>query len=77
MRIYAPHLQLAVEAYVTVHVPERQNPIVNRLNKTKVEREVDHEAERVERVKKENTVRRAEALAKVQTQLRTTNILPS
>ncbi|KAJ3521931.1 hypothetical protein NMY22_g12104 [Coprinellus aureogranulatus] len=44
-----------------VHVPTRQNHIVNRLNKTKVEKEVDHEAERVERVKKENAVKRAAA----------------
>lgn len=49
----------------TVHVPQRENPIVNRLNKTKVEREVDHEQERVERMKKESAVKRAAAEAKV------------
>ena len=38
---------------------------MNRLNKTKVEREVDHEQERVDRLKKENAVRRAAAQAKV------------
>lgn len=49
----------------TVHVPKRENLIVNRLNKTKVEREVDHEQERVERVKKENAAKRAAVQAKV------------
>jgi len=48
-----------------VHVPKRENPIVNRLNKTKVVREVDHEAERIERMKKEGVERRAAAAAKV------------
>ena len=38
---------------------------MNRLNKTKVERVVDHEAERIERVKRENAVKRAAAAAKV------------
>ncbi|KAI0076710.1 cytoplasmic protein [Panus rudis PR-1116 ss-1] len=47
-----------------VHVAKRENVIVNRLNKTKVERQVDHEAERIERIKKENAVRRAAAAAK-------------
>nr|GAT51004.1 predicted protein [Mycena chlorophos] len=44
-----------------VHVPKRENPIVNRLNKTKVERVVDHEAERIERMRKEGVLRRAAA----------------
>ncbi|KIY68608.1 cytoplasmic protein [Cylindrobasidium torrendii FP15055 ss-10] len=43
------------------HIAKRENPIVNRLNKTKVEREVDHEQERVDRVKKETTIKRAAA----------------
>ncbi|KAF8272608.1 cytoplasmic protein [Lactarius quietus] len=47
-----------------VHVPKRENAIVNRLNKTKVERVVDHEAERIERVKSENAAKRAAAAAK-------------
>jgi len=47
-----------------VHVVKRENPIVNRLNKTKVVREVDHEAERIERVKKESALKRAEAAQK-------------
>lgn len=38
---------------------------MNRLNKTKVVREVDHEAERIERVKAENAEKRAAAAAKV------------
>ncbi|KAK1232175.1 hypothetical protein PQX77_004687 [Marasmius sp. AFHP31] len=47
-----------------VHVPKRENPIVNRLNKTKVEKEVDHEQEKVDRIKKETAVRRAAAAEK-------------
>ncbi|KAG1884109.1 cytoplasmic protein [Suillus subluteus] len=41
-----------------VHIPKRENLIVNRLNKTKVERDVDHEQERVDRIKKENAEKR-------------------
>jgi len=48
-----------------VHVPIRENAIVNRLNKTKVEREVDHEQERVDRIKVESAKRRLEANEKV------------
>ncbi|KAG8901965.1 hypothetical protein FRB99_004983 [Tulasnella sp. 403] len=44
-----------------VHVAQRENPIVNRLNKTKVEREVDHEQERIERQKAESAKRRVAA----------------
>ncbi|KIK06209.1 hypothetical protein K443DRAFT_674497 [Laccaria amethystina LaAM-08-1] len=47
-----------------VHVPQRENAIVNRLNKTKDERQVDHEQERVDRIKKENAIRRAAAAEK-------------
>ncbi|KAF8817067.1 cytoplasmic protein [Phlegmacium glaucopus] len=47
-----------------VYVAKRENVIVNRLNKTKVEREVDHEQERVDRIKRENTVKRAAAAEK-------------
>jgi hypothetical protein len=57
-----------------VHVPKRENVIVNRLNKTKVERVVDHEAERIERVKSENAAKRAAAAAKVHSA--TTSQLP-
>ncbi|KAK9899429.1 coiled-coil domain-containing protein 25 [Cystobasidium minutum MCA 4210] len=39
------------------HVETRQNEIVNRLNKTKVEREVDHEADRIERERAANKIR--------------------
>ncbi|KZT64176.1 cytoplasmic protein [Daedalea quercina L-15889] len=46
------------------HVAKRENPIVNRLNKTKAERQVDHEQERVDRIKKETAARRAAALQK-------------
>jgi len=45
-------------------VPQRENAIVNRLNKTKDERQVDHEQERVDRIKKENAIRRAAAAEK-------------
>lgn len=38
---------------------------MNRLNKTKIERVVDHEQERIERLKKENAEKRAAAAAKV------------
>ena len=50
---------------IVVHVPKRDNPIVNRLNKTKFEKEVDHEQERVDRVKKENAEKRFIAAQKV------------
>ena len=46
-------------------MPERQNPIVNRLNKTKVEKEVDHEQERIERLRAEAIQRKAAAAEKV------------
>ncbi|KAL4259740.1 CCDC25 family protein [Pleurotus pulmonarius] len=47
-----------------VHVPKRENPIVNRLNKTKVEKVVDHEQEKIDRIKKESAIRRAAAAQK-------------
>ncbi|KAJ7776807.1 cytoplasmic protein [Mycena maculata] len=47
-----------------VHVPNRQNPIVNRLNKTKNERVVDHEQERIDRLKREASARRTAASEK-------------
>lgn len=49
----------------SVHIPKRENVIVNRLNKTKVERDVDHEQERVERIKKENAEKRVIAAQNV------------
>ncbi len=55
-----PHAVLRV-----VYIPKRENAIVNRLNKTKVERVVDHEAEQIERIKQENADKRAAAGAKV------------
>jgi len=48
-----------------VYIQKRENVIVNRLNKTKVERQVDHEQERQERIKRENAVKRAAAAAQV------------
>ncbi|CAE6449999.1 unnamed protein product, partial [Rhizoctonia solani] len=47
-----------------VHVAERVNAIVNRLNKTKIVREVDHEQERIDRIKAESAKRKAAALEK-------------
>ncbi|KAF9014483.1 cytoplasmic protein [Hymenopellis radicata] len=52
-----------------VHIAKRENPIVNRLNKTKVEKQVDHEQEKVDRIKKESAVRRAAAAEKKKTDL--------
>ena len=49
----------------TVHVSSRDNAIVNRLNKTKVEKEVDHEAERQERLKAEGRKKKAVAEERV------------
>jgi len=49
-----------------VYVEKRENAINNRLNKTKLEREVDHEQERIDRVKKENAIKRVAAAEKVQ-----------
>ncbi|KAH7337242.1 cytoplasmic protein [Rhizoctonia solani] len=49
---------------VIIHIHERVNAIVNRLNKTKVVREVDHEQERVDRIKVESAKRKAAALEK-------------
>lgn len=42
-------------------VEERVNAVVNRLNKTKQERQVDHEAEKVERERQENRKKREAA----------------
>ena len=53
-----PHLDL-------VFVAARENAIVNRLNKTKVVREVDHEQERIDRIKKEKAAAREIANTKV------------
>jgi len=48
-----------------VYVATRENPIVNRLNKTKQERTVDHEQEKIDRIKKENAQKRTTAQVKV------------
>ena len=49
----------------SVHVAKRENAIVNRLNKTKDDREVDHEQEYTNRTKRENARKRAAADEKV------------
>lgn len=56
---------LQLNSTTPVHVPKRENPIINRLNKTKVERQVDHEQERQDRIRRENAAKRAAAAAKV------------
>lgn len=48
-----------------VHVQTRDNAIVNRLNKTKVEKEVDHEMERQERLRQEGRKKKAGAIERV------------
>ncbi|KAL7410371.1 DUF814-domain-containing protein [Mrakia frigida] len=44
-----------------VYIPTRENAIVNRLLKTKVVKEVDHEAERIERLRDEGRGKKAKA----------------
>lgn len=51
--------------FTLVHVAKRENVIVNRLNKTKIERVVDHEQEKVDRIKQESAIRRVAAAEKV------------
>jgi len=51
-----------------VHVATRDNAVVNRLNKTKVEKEVDHEAERQARLKEEGRRKKAEAAERARTE---------
>ncbi len=48
-----------------VKISTRDNAIVNRLNKSKVEREVDHESERQERLRAEGRKKKAEAITRV------------
>ncbi|KAF8635937.1 hypothetical protein AX15_000108 [Amanita polypyramis BW_CC] len=52
---------LCINLSQEMHVPKRENVIVNRLNKTKVEREVNHEQERIDRLKEETAKKRAAA----------------
>jgi hypothetical protein len=53
------------EVLIPVHVQTRDNAIVNRLNKTKVEKEVDHESDRQERLRLEGRKKKVEALERV------------
>ncbi|KAK4683868.1 hypothetical protein P7C73_g6346, partial [Tremellales sp. Uapishka_1] len=48
-----PVYQAPLTRLLPVHVPARDNAIVNRLNKTKVEKVVDHESERQDRLREE------------------------
>lgn len=50
---------------IAVKISTRDNAVVNRLNKTKVEREVDHEAERQERLRAEGRKKKSEAIERV------------
>ncbi|KZS93817.1 cytoplasmic protein [Sistotremastrum niveocremeum HHB9708] len=52
-----------------VHIATRENAIVNRLNKTKLEKEVDHEQEKTDRLKAEGAKRRAAAAKQRQAEL--------
>lgn len=52
------------------HIKERDNAIVNRLNKTKREVDVDHEAERQDRLREEGRKKKAKAVEDVSTSLR-------
>ncbi|KAJ3812048.1 cytoplasmic protein [Lentinula lateritia] len=47
----------------------RENSFVNRLNKTKIERQVDHEQERIDRIQKESAIRRAAVAQKKKEEL--------
>ena len=53
------------EMLIPVHVQTRDNAIVNRLNKTKVEKEVDHESDRQERLRLEGRKKKVEVLERV------------
>ena len=66
----------AISVSLPVHVPARENAIVNRLTKTKVEKEVDHEAERQVRLKAEGRVKKAAAIEQVRPACSTCPILP-
>jgi hypothetical protein len=46
MKVFLYRLSIS---YAAVLVPKRENSIINRLNKTKLVRSVDHEAERTKR----------------------------
>jgi len=48
-----------------VHVQSRDNAIVNRLNKTKIEKEVDHESDRQDRLRLEGRKKKVEVLERV------------
>lgn len=57
--------ELKSRSLPTVYVQTRENAVVNRLNKTKIEREVDHEGERQARLKDEGRRKKAEAVERV------------
>ena len=50
---------------LSVQVITRDNSIVNRLNKTRFVREVDHETERQERLREEGRRKKLEAVERV------------
>ncbi|EOR03931.1 Coiled-coil domain-containing protein 25 [Wallemia ichthyophaga EXF-994] len=49
-----------------VHVPTRENAIVNRINKSKTEREVDFIAEKIERERKLGQMKKKDAIVRKQ-----------
>jgi hypothetical protein len=63
----------SAQILITVHVQTRDNAIVNRLNKTKVEKEVDHESDRQERLRLEGRKKKVAVLERV----RRSNLNPS
>lgn len=50
---------------ISVHVPTRENAIVNRINKSKTEREVDFIAEKIERERKLGQMKKKDAIVRV------------
>ena len=52
-----------------VHVPTRENAIVNPLNKSKTEREVDFIAEKIDKQRELGQVKKKEAIARVSVSL--------
>ena len=55
----------AITSLTAVHVATRDNAIVNRLNKTRIVKEVDHEAERQDRLRNEGRKKKVEAVERV------------
>ena len=59
------HSQATLVHWLSVHIITRDNTVVNRLNKTKLEKDVDHESERQERLREEGRRKKVEAVERV------------